>query len=254
MPEQWDTAPVWADARDRTREEVRSAFAPRPKTCHACGAVSETAARNCPKCGAPYVEMRPRMSRRAKRRLAGVILTLAVAGAVVAVALSPSIDRAKRATRAREAAQHAAFVRSETARLRADERLHHGRADARGAGRAGLVAELERAILGDARARVRSGTLHGPVLRANCSPVKLGPLVPNAKQGGYECLAVVADIPKEGHGATAVGGTLGYPFWAIVDYRRRSFAWCKIDPPPGEQAVQSSILAVKPPAGCDLRT
>jgi hypothetical protein len=248
----WDAEPIWGEARERARSDVKSAFAPRTRTCHACGRTSETSSRACPACGAPYVVMQPKLSPRAKRAIALAALALGVAGVVVWVLVSPSIDHTKRATAAREAAQHAAFVRSETRRLRADQRLHRGRAAAAITSRAALVGALDRAILADARARVRAGSLHGPILRAVCKPVTEGPLVPTARRGGYVCTAVTADIPKEGRGSTAVGGTLGYPFWAIVEYRRRTFAWCKVNPPPGEQAVQANAALVPPPAGCDL--
>jgi len=45
---------------------------------------------------------------------------------------------------------------------------------------------------------------------------------------------------------------LGYPFWAVVNYRKGTFAWCKINPKPGEMATQTHEPVVDPPAGCDL--
>jgi hypothetical protein len=59
---------------------------------------------------------------------------------------------------------------------------------------------------------------------------------------------VTADIAK----GVEVGGQIGYPFWAVVNYRRGTFAWCKVNPKPGEKATQTQEPVVNPPAGCDL--
>jgi hypothetical protein len=73
--------------------------------------------------------------------------------------------------------------------------------------------------------------------------------VPNSVRGGYSCLAVTSHIAK----GKEVGGTIGYPFWAIADFRSRTFAWCKVNPKGGERAVQSLEPVVQLPAGCDLK-
>src|SRR5437016_509708 len=130
MADAWDSAPVWSDARERARSEVKTAFAPKAQVCAACGRSAETAARNCPHCGASYVVMQPKLSRRAKLAIATAALALGLAGVVTWILVSPSIDRTKRHTAARGAAQLATFNRSELRRLRADQRLHRGRAGA----------------------------------------------------------------------------------------------------------------------------
>ncbi len=96
---------------------------------------------------------------------------------------------------------------------------------------------------------MKAGTFDGPIQGTDCDAVKHGPLMPDATRGGYECVAVNAEIPK----GVEVGGLIGYPFWAVVDYRRGTFAWCKINPKGGERATQSLEPVVNPPAGCDLR-
>jgi hypothetical protein len=251
MPEEWDSSPVWTDARERARAEVKAAFAPRPQTCPACGRVEETASRACPHCGASYVVVQPKLSRRAKLIIAGVLVALLVAGGIGWLLASPSINRAKRSEARRAAAEQAAFIRSETRRLKAEQRLHRGRGLATSTP-ASLKADLERAITADSRARVRAGTFQGPIQGSRCEPVTEGPLTPNSARGGYQCVAINAVIPKEGKGAGAVGGQLGYPFWAVVNYRRRTFVWCKINPRAGELAVQSLEPRINPPAACDL--
>jgi hypothetical protein len=95
---------------------------------------------------------------------------------------------------------------------------------------------------------VKAGTIKGPIHGTRCEAVTLGPLQPSAIRGGYECIAVNVDIPK----SAEPSGVIGYPFWAVVNYRRGRFAWCKVNPKPGEMATQTHEPVVNPPAGCDL--
>jgi hypothetical protein len=249
MPDDWDSSPAWADARARTRAEVQAAFAPKEQTCPSCGRAEATASRNCPHCGSSYVVVQPALSKRAKWSIAGgVVLLLLIAGGVWAL-VSPSINKTKRNTAERAAAAKAEFIRSERARLTADQRLHTARGSTVGESPAALVTDLQNAISADVRTRMNAGTLtKGPIESINCQAVTFGPLVRNASRGGYECLAVTATI-KPG---VEVGGQIGYPFWAVVNYRRGTFAWCKVNPKPGEMATQTREPVVNPPAGCDL--
>jgi hypothetical protein len=248
MADEWDSSPVWAEARARTRAEVQAAFAPKPQTCPACGRSEATASRDCRHCGSSYVVVQPRLSRRARLAIAGSAAALLAAAGIAWLIASPSIDNTKRSNSRRDAAQQAEFIRSETARLKAEQRLHRARATTPGEAPGALVSDLERAITADSRARVEAGTFDGPIRATRCDPVGAGPLVPTAARGGYQCLAVNAIIPK----GTEVGGQLGYPFWAVVNYRTGTFAWCKINPKGGEKATQSLEPVVNPPAGCDL--
>jgi hypothetical protein len=175
------------------------------------------------------------------------VLLLLIAGGVWAL-VSPSINKTKRNTAERAAAAKAEFIRSERARLTAEQRLHSARGTTAGEPPAALVTDLQSAISRDAHARVRAGTIKGPIESTSCEAVTFGPLVPNSTRGGYECLAVTATI-KPG---VEVGGHIGYPFWAVVNYRRGTFAWCKVNPKPGEMATQTLEPVVNPPAGCDL--
>lgn len=248
MADEWDSSPAWADARARTKAEVQAAFAPKEQTCPSCGRVEATASRNCPHCGASYVVVQPKLSKKAKLGIAGGVVALLIVGGIVWALVSPSIHESKRNAAKRDAAQQAAFVRRETARLKAEQRLHRARAATPGEAPAALVIDLQAAINADSLARVKAGTFDGPIQGTTCEPVKTGPLVPNATRGGYQCLAVTAEI-KPG---VEVGGRIGYPFWAVVNYRRETFAWCKINPKGGERATQSLEPVVNPPAGCDL--
>jgi hypothetical protein len=245
----WDDSPEWAAARERTRAEVQAAFAPRTQTCPSCGREEATSSRNCPHCGASYVFTQPKLSKRAKLWIAAGLALVLIAGGVAYLLASPSINHLKKSAAEKQAQRDAAFIKRETARLKADQRLHRGRGAAAGEARPALETDLKTAIASDARARVAAGTLKGPIQTADCTPVTHGPFVPTSLRGGYECIAVSSQIAK----GVQVGGQIGYPFWAIVDYKRGTFAWCKINPRGGERAVQSLEPVINPPAGCDLR-
>src|SRR3954451_24478393 len=117
MPDEWDSSPVWADARARVRAEVQEAFAPRPQTCPSCGREAATSSRNCPHCGASYVVVQPKLSKRAKLWIAAGFAVLLIAGGVGWLIASPGIDHLKKTAAQREAERQAAFVKRETARL-----------------------------------------------------------------------------------------------------------------------------------------
>src|SRR5436305_17421 len=123
MPDEWDSSPVWAEARERMRAEVQAAFAPKPRTCPSCGRQETTSSRNCRHCGASYVVVQPKLSKRAKLMIAGGAVAVVAAAGIAWLIASPSIDKTKRDNAARDAAAQAAFIRSETARLKIDQRL-----------------------------------------------------------------------------------------------------------------------------------
>jgi hypothetical protein len=254
----WDSAEVWSDARDRTREEVREAFAPQRRVCRNCGSEDVTARRACSRCGVAYVELRePGMSRRARRRAAiGAALTLVALGAA-SLAIVPSVQQEKRTAAAHDRGRTAAAIAAERRRLAIDQRLHAAVApgsDARlrslpPARREALLrVDLEAAITADARARVRARLLQGPILRTDCSPVG-GSGGPPA--GRYSCEAVNGEILRA-TGARA--GSIGYPFWARIDVRHLAYRWCKINPKAGEGSATpgATALVVPLPRGCDI--
>ena len=69
--------------------------------------------------------------------------------------------------------------------------------------------------------------------------------------GRYSCTAVNNEILRR---ANVHAGTLGYPFWALVDFRRLSYSWCKVNPSAGEGSATAvaQSLVVPPPARCDI--
>jgi hypothetical protein len=197
------------------------------------------------------------MSRRARRRLvAAAVATVALLGAGAAV-IVPSVQHTKRAADARSRAEARAVFARERRRIALDQRLHSAvapgpRRALRALPAAQLTArlrsDLEASITSDARGRARAHTLQGPILRTRCSAVRGegGPPL-----GKYSCVAVNSEILRD---TAAPVGALGYPFWAIVDFRRLTYRWCKLNPQAGEgSATPGSVsLAVPLPRGCDI--
>ena len=179
----WDSSPEWAAARERARAEVQAAFAPKEQLCAACGRSEATAARNCPHCGASYVVVQPKLSKRAWLAIAGVVVVVLAAGGVAWLLVSPSINHLKKTAAERDARNFAAFIRSETDRLTIEQRLHRGRGAIASESPAALVSDLSAAINADARARVAAGTLKAPIQHTTCSAVDRGPARTECRAG-----------------------------------------------------------------------
>src|ERR671914_342718 len=188
-----------------------------------------------------FTEMPAWLWRRAGRgvRIAPRLFLLFAIGVTAAVA--PAIDESKderAATERREqAAQQAALIR----RLNAEQRPRFARSRSvapAGASerrqleaRAGALADLEAAILADARERVRRGRLNGPIRRVGCSPFprSVDGVRPEEDlsrgRGRYGCIAVTADFGGTDEG---VGGSLGHPYRSVLRFGSRRHAFCKI--------------------------
>jgi hypothetical protein len=248
----------WEVARQRTREQVREAFAARQhperiRTCAFCGREGTTQFELCPHCGRSYFDRPPRLSRFARRALL-VLVGLLLVG--FAAWLTPQLvdyrHHSDEATRSRRAA----LVTAERARIRAEQRPHHGRAAAlrpaagapaedRLRARRRLVARVESSITTDARARIANGQLEGRApSRTSC-----GPLVRNQPNGDeedlaksigrYSCVAVVSDAVRDNRRV----GLFGIPFVAAVDFRRFTYVWCKDNPAAG--AAETGLAFVR---------
>jgi len=172
------------------------------------------------------------------RRAAAVVAALCVAAIVVGVTvIAPAIDRAKQRSAARQARSDTLFERRERARLERDQRPVFARA-ARAArlhqagrvaqARDALLADAQRRIARDARARVVAGTLEGPVRSVRCRhrPGDSGARVRLA------CLAISSQ---------AAGATVGQPFSVAGSLRDGRYAWCHENPRPAEGASGTGI-------------
>jgi hypothetical protein len=184
---------------------------------------------------------------------------LGVAGALIAL-LSPGVERAKSTNAAAAARARSAAIGSLMRKNAIEQRLREATVGGRDPGpaataavrmraRSAIVGDLEQAIAADARARVRAGTLGGPVRSVQCSPFPPGSRMSlQAGVGSYACVAVNRLITS----GTKVLGVLGDPFWARVDFARGRLAWCKINPQPGEGGAGTGPPPVALAAECDL--
>jgi hypothetical protein len=252
----------WQAARSAARDQVRAIFARDAgeaplRRCPACGTETRTRWEHCPACGASFFVKPPRLSPR-QRRL--VTVALACAAVAAAALILPSLLRKGEESRSAAAQRHAALAIAEARRLRAEQRPHRGRPAslrppapgaspaARLRARKALVADVERAILRDARARVARGELDGPIRSAQCGPLQRAGrgkrITPDHEDlskpiGRYDCIAVETDDVR------APGGEiiqLGYAFVAAVDFRTFAYVWCKNNPAPGERGAPLALV------------
>jgi hypothetical protein len=195
------------------------------------------------------------------RRIAAVVGVLALAGAAVGLALGvPALLDARRE---RAAAEQAAEVRARAGRLaelRAELRpvAGHGTPSRGLSGtaaldtRRALAADLAGAVLADAAARAHSGALGHRPTRVQCARFPAAPGAPDpaddlsSRRGRYACLAVTADIAPQ---QSTRGGSFGYPYRAMVDFRSGRFSFCKISGRPGEGSL-AQTLVVSVPRSC----
>ena len=168
---------------------------------------------------------------------------------------------AKRTNDARVAREHAAIVAAEVRRMKREQRPMHGRpahlrapgptasASEQRAARHQLVLAFEGAILADARHRIQTGELDGPVSRVTCSPLNRSTALneetdlskPHAR---FDCVAVKRDVIKEGK----VVGYFGHPFVGTTDFKHFTYVWCKDNKVPSENG--RPLAKVPIPAEC----
>jgi hypothetical protein len=252
------------DPRTKARDDVRDIFARAPqgppvRTCPSCGAEHATLSPFCPSCDKRYDRRFARVSDRQRWVLGGLALVVVIAAAAL---ILPGVFEAKRATDARVAREQAARVAAERKRLIREQRPKRARPAALRAPRAGaspaeqlaarrrLVTALEGAIFTDARARVASGELDGPIKRVTCGPLihipgNRGEEEDLSKtQGRYDCVAVKREVVKGGK----VVGLFGHPFVGTADFKRFAYVWCKDNKVPGESG--KALVKVPIPAVC----
>jgi hypothetical protein len=183
----------------------------------------------------------------------GVALSPLVVIALV-LALAPGIDRTKD-ERARAQAQRLARERAErNARLRVEQRPRFRRGTAAGSDlalRATLLREGRSAVEVDARRRVATGSLEGPIRRVACEPFprtvdgKGAHLDPARRSGRYSCLAITRDVPA-GEGSEAAA--IGHPYRLRIDFTSGRYALCKVAGRAGEGSIGAAPLVTVPRA------
>jgi hypothetical protein len=188
-----------------------------------------------------------RTGRTARLAALGVlILLVAAAAALVPVILESKEDQAE-ADRRDRAEQRAELIR----RLETEQRPRHRRSSSvapPGAtsaeqleARSTLVDELNAEILADARARVRSGDLDGPIRRVECEPFPRSVDAVGAHEqlgrntGRYACVAVTAEF---GTGEVGATGVIGHQYRTMVDFETGRYAFCKVSGQAGPSREQ----------------
>jgi hypothetical protein len=176
-----------------------------------------------------------------------IALALAlVAGALLTVALVTGLRESAHERDSRERRQRAELRTQLIRKLQAEQRPRTERSSsaappgasspARLRARAGLIDEVSTAMLADARRRVRLGALEGPISKVVCEPYPRAVDGIGAerdlsrRRGRYACVAVTSEFKRS---QTNIGGVLGYPYRALVDFHSGRYAYCKISGRPG---------------------
>jgi hypothetical protein len=158
-----------------------------------------------------------------------VLTVLAGLGAIAAVViLAPKIADTKSHNEARDRREAAAARARHIRQIRELQRPRSAAFTAQDP-----RPELERLITTDARSRPDAS----PVLRTDCKAIPGG-------AGRFSCTAVTSDIPG---GSVSRGGSIGYPFRALVKGRR--LTWCRVAGRPGEGSNTGRAL-VSIPTSC----
>lgn len=165
---------------------------------------------------------------------------LAVA-ALVAVFVAPAIDGSKDRSAAKAQAEQERQQAAQRARQRREQRAHFGRA---GGSRQAVLAKIENEIGKDARDRFDKDAR-----TAECDPVT--GVDETAEKVAYDCVSGIRDIVGAGAQKGAVG-VLAIPFRAVVDFARGTYAFCKVNPPPGEQVIPDPRKIVLLPKACQI--
>jgi len=189
------------------------------------------------------------------RTAAGITVVAMIAGAIL---LAPSVREAQQQRDARERREKAEKRESVIRALQLEQRPRFRRSNSRPvagtgpnaelAARAAVLDEVAASILGDARARVRDGALDGPIRRVECEPFPRSVTRAGAeddlsrRRGRYYCIAVTAEF--EGT-AESIGGALGHPYRAQVDFMSGRYAFCKVsgrpDPTPDPRVTTPRV-------------
>jgi hypothetical protein len=186
--------------------------------------------------------------------------TLVVLGALVAL-IAPRNDESKDRRSAAEATQLAADRAARRREQIVEQRPRRASAAsllpaedapeaAKLSSRAALIREVEEKISADARARAAAGELRAVRGPTECEPYPKGARPEadlSAARGAYDCLVLLRPIAATNNN---IGGALGYPFRAVVDFETFRFAWCKTNPIPGERLVPDPRTVVELPRAC----
>jgi hypothetical protein len=217
------------------------------RTCPSCGKEARTRFERCPHCQTSYYA-RTRGQRRRRivvgASVAAAVAVLAVVGSVLALG-----DRSDREAREKtEQTKVVAELRAKLKRIQAPKtgaaRALRPAANATDAeqlrARKALVTAVEHRITADARARMATGELDGPISATVCGPIlKSKTAIPDDRVlskhiGRYDCVAIKHHvIAQEGEKVAE----LGHAFVAALNFDTYTYTWCRNTPAQGERGV-----------------
>lgn len=190
------------------------------KVCPRCSVQSHTDGSFCPHCAASYLDPGPRL-KISKRIVIGVLAALVVLGS--AAGLFVKISHDNQVTAQRVAAAHAQKLATDAAKAKADAdaataATKQAADDQTRTERKATVTAMEASILKDAKGRVKTEFLTGPILSASCTPLGGGSADDlTALTGTFECIAV--------NKKNADGSSEGYRFAATINWNDSSYSW-----------------------------
>jgi hypothetical protein len=180
-----------------------------------------------------------------------------VALGIALAIMVPRIDNGKHQRAAASAAETARLAAATRKRIAAEQTPHHAADTAlrpsgsassaqQQAARGELVKRVESSVLADAKARSASGqiplAIEGP---SNCK-AHLGTTL-TGRFGVLDCFVIASRIVKT---QRSVAGVAGFPFRAVVDFRKFAYNWCKVEGIPGEGGMPNPKLLVQLPRAC----
>jgi hypothetical protein len=177
------------------------------------------------------------------RKVALGAAVLVAAGVVTALVIAPAIDEGKDRSAAEERRALEQRRAARRARIREEQRARFGRLE-RGAPREASLRAVEAAIGRDAAQRF--DTDGSP---AGCEPAPAqevsGPRVL------YDCHVTVREIVAAGEQEGA-RGRITIPYRALLQFRAARYAFCKVNPRPGELSIGQPEDIVALPKPCRL--
>ena len=177
------------------------------------------------------------------RKVALGALGLVLVGVAIAIFVAPEIDEDKRARAARQEQEEQRAIAARNARIRKEQQPRFGDLPANGT-RTQAIAFVGEAIGEDARKRFSENAK-----AATCEPVPGRD--PQAARVLYDCHSKVRDILGAGEQEGAIG-QLAIPYRANISFAKHRYAFCRVHPQPGEQAILDPRKAVFLPRVCSV--
>lgn len=185
-------------------------------------------------------------------RIAVAMLPVVVVALIVL--LGPGIDASKEERSRSEAARLAQLRAERNERIRAEQRPRFRRGAPAGTDlerRTALADAIPAAVERDAKARVATGALDGPIRSVRCEPYPRtvdgtgAHLDPGRRTGRYSCLAVTTNVAATERSEAAA---IGHPYRIRVDFETGRFALCRVFGRAGEGAIGTQALVALPAA------